>query len=74
MSPEVKKTFHAVCRTVIEESNNEYAKSYASAGLSMDDDEEIRVQALYIRSNLDHWRGPVAKQAKSHLDLISKAQ
>jgi hypothetical protein len=73
MTPEVIKTFHSVCRTIVEESNNEYAKSYASAGLAMSDSEEIRVQCLYILNNLSHWRGAKAREVKAHLHQINKA-
>jgi hypothetical protein len=43
---------------------NEYAKAYAQAGLSMSSMDYIKVQALYILSNLSGWRGENAKVVK----------
>lgn len=42
-----------------------YAATYASAGRHMTDRREIRVQALYILSNLSHWRGDEARTVKA---------
>ena len=68
-------SFNVICRTVlISSKTNEYAKAYAAAGLEMTDREEIRVQALYLLSNLSHWRGPEAKATKDNLKLISNGR
>ena len=40
---------------------------YARAGLHMTDREMIRVQALYILSNLQGWRGEEARMVKATL-------
>ncbi len=44
----------------------EYAKTYAAAGLEMTD-EDLRVQVLYVLSNLQYWRGPIAREVKQAL-------
>ena len=49
-----------------------YAKAYADAGLSMSDPEELRVQTLYVLSNLQYWRGDTAKATKAVLKQFSK--
>ncbi len=64
--------FRSQCRTVLIECNDGYAKAYAHAGLAMDDVKEIRVQALYIVSNLSSWRHPYAKTVRAELKAIGK--
>ena len=51
---------------------NGYAKAYAQAGLRMTDREEIRVQALYILSNMTGWRGEQATLVRTTLRLFTK--
>lgn len=70
-------TFHDCCRRVIAAASAfkpgtdiQYAAAYAQAGLSLTAAEEIRVQALYIRSNLSKWRGTEAREVKAALDRI----
>lgn len=72
MTPQILANFRNACQTVIAESNDEYAKSYAQAGLDMDDDNEVRVQCLYILNNLQHWRGNKARETKDHFHQIGK--
>ena len=68
-------SFNVICRTVLVSSKtNEYAKAYAAAGLGMTNPEEIRVQALYLLSNLSHWRGPEAKATKASLKLFANKE
>lgn len=40
-----------------------YAVNYAKFALSMSG-EELRVQCLYILSNISHWRHPKAKEVR----------
>lgn len=78
-------SFHDCCNEVIKEvririesgldlGSLNYAHSYALVGLQVGDDdaEAQRVQALYLRSNLSSWRGPVAKVVKAALDNFGK--
>jgi hypothetical protein len=67
--------FHKACRVVLKSATgaySDYAKAYASAGLSMRDDEEIRVQCLYILNNIGYWRGEEARVTKEILRRLSK--
>ena len=84
--------------TVVHESNNEYAKTYARAALTLgnahnqlvitrDNDksvsvhheptnkimvgEELRVQILYVLSNLQGWRGERAREVKKVLKGVN---
>jgi hypothetical protein len=62
--------FHKSCREVLEHSTgkfSEYAKSYAEAGLRMDEPRIITSQALRILVNLDYWRGAKAREVKAEL-------
>lgn len=65
-------SFAEVCKIVFEECNNPYAKTYAKAGLRMTDPYEVKVQALYILSNLTYWRGARAKEIKAVLTEYTK--
>ena len=83
---------------VINEAPDEYAKTYARAGLELGDSrnavmvsddngfiginhektgkqmigEELRVQLLYVLSNLSSWRGEKAREVKLILKEASK--
>ena len=84
-------------QAVLNESNNDYAKTYAKAGLELGGStkaevtqtgfvieikpektgkvmvgEELRVQILYVLSNLGGWRGERAKEVKAVLKQASK--
>jgi hypothetical protein len=74
-------TFEECCKRVIKAADASkpgalihYGATYARAGLKMTDAEEIRVQALYIRSNLSAWSGAEAREVKAALDKIGKAK
>lgn len=70
-------TFHECCNAVLKECTGgfaEYAKAYARAGLEMRDEKEIRVQALYILNNMQHWRGDTAKRVRAVLKEIGKVK
>lgn len=44
-----------------------YAVNYARYGLaivSTEDEDELRIQLLYVLSNITHWRGPIAQQVR----------
>ena len=84
-------------KAVINESNNEYAKTYAIAALNLGGSEEadvvsegytveikhkptgktmigkeMKVQLLYVLSNLGSWRGERAREIKLVLNQYSK--
>lgn len=50
-----------------------YAINYTRAGLGMSG-EELRVQCLYILSNLSSWRHPAAKEVRHILKTFSKQE
>lgn len=66
-------TFNEACTIIMMEPKNPgnmaYAKSYAHAGINMTG-EARRVQALYILSNLSHWRGDNAKKVRAYLKTV----
>lgn len=62
--------FHALCRVVMDQSKDLYAKNYARTGLTLTEDEAIRTQALYILSNLNYWRGEIARAVKAELKSL----
>ncbi|AXP07810.1 hypothetical protein SmphiM6_119 [Sinorhizobium phage phiM6] len=71
--------FHECCRKVLKAASKakpsamiQYAAAYARAGLGMHGKEEIRVQCLYLLSNLGTWRGDEAKEVKARLKELSK--
>jgi hypothetical protein len=65
--------FHYICAVIANDpTSNPYAKSYARAGLTLNDPEAIRVQALYILVNIPNWRAPNASEIRGQLKLISK--
>jgi hypothetical protein len=65
--------YHEIARLVLTHCPNQYAKSYAAAMLGLDDDNAQYVQALYIMSNISHWRGDVAKQCRAALKTLVAA-
>lgn len=68
------KTFHDACRAVMRSTSPavNYAVNYAQAGLRMIDEDEIRVQSLYILNNITHWRGDEAKAARAIFKGVAK--
>lgn len=61
--------FIAACRTVLTDPRtNAFAKAYAASGITCCRSEaEMRAQALYMLSNLQHWRGETARETKAVL-------
>lgn len=62
--------FHQACQDVIDLAKGQYAgyaQQYAKAGLRMGDRHAIKLQALYILTNLTHWQGQDARHAKAAL-------
>ena len=53
-----------LARIVLRECRDEYAKAYAKLIPSMTG-EALRVQWLYVLSNTQTWRGPVARSVKA---------
>lgn len=68
-----KLRFEDCCHAVLNDpKSNAFAKGYAQKGLEMlDDPEKVKSQALYILSNLSHWRGPEAALVKASLKTIA---
>ena len=48
-----------------------YAQTYAQAGIGMEG-ETLRIQILYVLSNLQSWRGEQAREVKKELNQILK--
>ena len=92
-------TVYKALEAIVAECPNEYAKTYAQAGLELggatdhvirSDDrtgditvshkptgrpmvgEEMRVQLLYVLSNLSHWRGDKAREVREFLKKAIK--
>ncbi len=61
--------FHSACADVLREAKSSkalnYAVGYASAGMNLSTEREVRVQCLYILNNITHWRGDTAKRARA---------
>ena len=50
-----------------------YAIAYAAEAMRMPaNSEELRVQCLYVVSNISHWRHPQAKEVRATLKEASK--
>lgn len=64
-------TLEQAIQAVIDQAPDSYAKAYARAGLGMTG-EALRTQCLYILSNTQSWRGPLAREAKAILREASK--
>lgn len=63
--------FYSLCdRLCAIPTCNPYAKAYARAGYKMHDADSIRVQILYIRSNMAQMKGPAVKQLKVEFDEL----
>jgi hypothetical protein len=79
--------FRNACQTILNSpKTNEYARAYALmgvkiangvvppyiAGMSVTQEEMIQSQALYILSNIQHWRDPSAKSVRAILKAFTK--
>lgn len=63
---------HAILRC---DRANGSAKAYAKAGLGLAHDPNARrVQALYLLSNIQGWRGPQSKEARAALKRIGEVR
>lgn len=61
-------TFHECCKAIVQSAKaNDYAKAYARHGCGLYEADEIRVQALYILNNIQHWRGERSKEVRARL-------
>ena len=70
--------FKAICDKIIKIKTKKnslvnYAKTYAEAGLSLNSYESVFAQILYIRSNLQYWRGQEARETKESLKQIQES-
>lgn len=77
-------TLHDCYYAIIRYANNRqkggkinYAASYAAYGLKLPDavckvelTDEMRTQALYVRTNLSGWRGDEARAVRQSIDKI----
>jgi hypothetical protein len=65
------EAFFEACQRIARNENcDPYAKAYAKAGIAMCRNytmEAIKVQSLYLLSNLTYWRGEEAKKVKNVL-------
>jgi hypothetical protein len=64
-------TFLEACNAILRDPKaSPYAQTYARAGINLyaaENREAVRIQALYILSNLSHWRSPQAKEVRAVL-------
>lgn len=58
--------WNTVMRAILADCPNQYARSYAQAGIDMTG-EARRVQVLYIVANITHWRTPQARAIREYL-------
>ena len=70
-------TFHDACRAVLADADNHkgnmpYARAYAKAGLHITVPDAQRTQALYVLTNLSHWRHADAKAVRAFLKEFTK--
>ena len=64
------ENFHKACQLIVDNSDEKavnWAVNYAKYGLTVTNEQEAKVQALYILSNIQYWRGEVAKDARALL-------
>ena len=70
------RCFHQACQNIIDNKDSKavnYAVIYARAGLEIDNEIDANYQALYIISNIAHWRGAIANETRSILkNIINK--
>lgn len=63
-------TFEEICRSVLANCPDGYAKAYAQAGLEnmhWFNEKDTKVQCLYILTNIHHWRGDEANRVRAAL-------
>ena len=60
-------TFNQCCERILADCKDAQAKAYASVGIGMTDQDAIRIQSLYILSNLSRWRSKDAKAVRASL-------
>lgn len=65
------KDFHQACHIVLSECPNQYAKSYANAGLTLDTPSYVYAQCLYLRGNMGDWKGKTARETKLIIDRVT---
>jgi hypothetical protein len=69
------RKFYECCTTILYDPKvDPYAAAYAEAGLEMTNEHDARVQCLYIRNNLSHWRHEQAKQIRFDLAKLSERE
>lgn len=65
--------FKKACKSIIANRNAKalnYAVNYAIHGLTIKDEYEAEIQALYILNNITHWRGDLAKETRALLKEV----
>ena len=70
----VPLNWNLCCQLVLKaKGTSAYAKAYAEAGLRMvEGGDLVRVQAMYLLSNISHWRGERSKDVRAYLKPLSK--
>ena len=64
----VKNAFKLIVRQGFRRGYMDEARLYAKAGYDLDlTGESLKVQALYVLNNLQHWRGDEARRCKKVL-------
>ena len=65
------------CRKIVEnakEPSLNWAVNYASYGPGLPAGPELKVQCLYVLSNISRWRGPEAKEVRETLKAYAKVK
>ena len=70
----VPLNWNLCCQLVLKaKGTSAYAKAYAEAGLRMvEGGDLVRIQAMYLLSNIGHWRGERSKDVRAYLKALSK--
>ena len=67
--------FHQACRNIVDNEDCKavnYAVYRAQSGLLERDPKNLKTRALYLISNITHWRGSIANETRSILKNIIK--
>lgn len=69
------KRFRRACTLIIDNQklpSVNWAVNYARHGMEVTDQHEMKVQALYIKGNITHWRGAEALETRTILSSLIK--
>jgi len=68
------ENFHKACQLIVDNSDKKavnWAVNYAKYGLTVTNEKDAQVQALYILSNIRCWGGEVARDVRALLKAFT---